>query len=266
MVLLKEKLVHIELQNIVSNRYQPREHFDGDGIAELALSIQEVGLLHPPLVRPIFGTDQYEIVSGERRVMACRYLGYTEIAAIVRMQMGHFESAKAALVENIQRIDLNPLEVSRSIKAMLCEFELSQEELAGQVGKKRSTVANYLRLLQLPPVMQESISEGRLSMAHAKVLLSCTGREREHLFKEILTKELTVRQATEWVHERTKRKKKKGASPKMKDLHASDLAARLQDHFQTKVVVENKNGQGSVNIHFYNLDDLDRILEMCHAL
>lgn len=266
MELLKEKLVRIDLQNIVSNRYQPREHFDGDGIAELASSIQEVGLLHPPLVRPIFGTDQYEIVSGERRVMACRYLGFADIAVIVRMQMGHFESAKAALVENIQRVDLNPLEVSRSIKAMLCEFALSQEELAGQIGKKRSTVANYLRLLQLPSSMQESISEGKLSMAHAKVLLSCAGKEREILFKQILENELTVRQATEWVHERKKQKKKKGAFPKMKDPHTHDLASRLQAHFQTKVIVENKNGQGSVNIHFYNLDDLDRILELCHAL
>jgi ParB family transcriptional regulator, chromosome partitioning protein len=262
MGLIKEKLLQIALQNIVSNRYQPRENFDENGVKELAASISEVGLLHPPLVRPIFGTSQYEIVSGERRIMACRLLGYAEVPVIVRDHIGHLQSAKAALIENIQRVDLNPLEIARSMKAMIEEFDLSQEELALQIGKKRSTVANYLRLLQLSSPIQEAIFEGKLSMAHAKVLLSCPEKDRKTLFEQIVEKELTVRKAAELsLSFLSKKKEAKAIDPYLKD-----LANRLQARFGTKVTIENRNGKGNVSLHFYNLDDLDRILELCHAL
>lgn len=255
--LVKEKFLEIPLQDIVSNRYQPRKEFIDEGLQELAASIREVGLLHPPLVRALVGGDQYEIIAGERRVLACRLLGFTHIPVILRHEVEPLQAAKAALIENMQRQDLNPVEIAKAIKALMQEFSLSQEACASQLGMKRSTIANYVRILQLSHEMQESVICEKMSMAHAKVLLSCPESAREALFQEILQKGLTVREAVVWVEDLTKKSKQK----KRPDLYIQDLERRLQDHFGTKVCVS----KTSLKIHYYSLDDLEGILERFHV-
>lgn len=178
-----QTIQEVSLDAIVSNRYQPRTVFVEDDIQELAESIRQLGLLHAPVVTKILGTSQYEIVAGERRVMACRHLGYKKIPVVVRERPTLEEIAQLALIENVQRVDLNPIEISRSIKTLMEDFGLSQEEVAVKIGKKRSTVANYLRILQLPASMQQALGECKISLAHAKVLLSCPEKSEAGFFR-----------------------------------------------------------------------------------
>lgn len=246
------------VSDIVSNRYQPRSVFCDDSIQELAASIRDVGLLHPPLVRPLIGTDQFEIISGERRVMACRLLGWTTMPVFLRTGVESSVSAKAALVENMQRVDLNPIEVARAAVSLIEEFGCTQEEIAAVIGKKRSTVANFLRLLQLPESMQRAISDETISMAHAKVLLSCPEVQRMDLFTLMLRECISVRQAQKYVCKMMQGERKK----RDPDLHAKELIRRLERHFGTKVELHTSKtkGKGKLSIHFYSLDDLDHIV------
>lgn len=243
-------LQEISLNDIVSNRYQPRSVFVEQDIVELAESIREMGLLHPPVVTKILGTSQYEIVAGERRVMACRHLGKKQIQVVVRARPSLEEIAHLALIENVQRVDLNALEIAKSIKTLIDDFHLSQEEIAVKIGKKRSTVANYLRILQLPKEMQQSISEGKISLAHAKVLLSCPPNERSKLFQKMLKDNLTVERAT------------KLAKNKNDDqIYYKDLENKLKRYFGMRVEVNGAKNRGSIVLPFTDLEELDTILD-----
>ncbi|MBS0634194.1 MAG: ParB/RepB/Spo0J family partition protein [Verrucomicrobia bacterium] len=245
-----QALQEISLNDVVSNRYQPRSVFVEQDIVELAESIREMGLLHPPVVVKILGTSQYEIVAGERRVMACRHLGLKNIQAVVRERPTLEEIAHLALIENVQRVDLNPLEIAKSIKTLIDDFNLSQEEIAQKIGKKRSTVANYLRILQLPREMQQAIHEGKISLAHAKVLLSCPQASRQKLFQKMLKENLTVEKAT------------KLAKNKNDDqIYYQDLENRLKRHFGMRVEVNGAKNRGSIVLSFADLDELDTILD-----
>ncbi len=245
-----QKLQEISLNDVVSNRYQPRTTFVDADIQELAESIREMGLLHPPVVTKILGTTKYEIVAGERRVMACRHLGYSEIQAVVRERPTLEEIAHLALIENVQRVDLNPVEIARSIKTLIDDFGLSQEEIALKIGKKRSTVANYLRILQLPKEMHEALERGKITLAHAKVLLSCEPKMRGKLFQKMLSDDLTVEKATKIV---------KRQSPD--HLYYKDLEERLKRHLGMRVMVEGSKNRGTISMQFATLDELDGILE-----
>lgn len=245
-----QTLQEISLNDIVSSRYQPRLRFIEDEIRELAASIQEVGLLHPPVVSPILGTSKYEIVAGERRIMACRFLEMSHLVVVVKERPSAEKLAHAALIENVQRVDLNPIEIARSMKALIDEFSLSQEDLAQKIGKKRSTVANYLRLLQLSKEIQEALSEGKITFAHAKVLLSCPENDRKNLFQKMLTDRLTVQKATKIAKETSER-----------CFYLKELEERLERHFSSRVKVDGGQKKGVISLHYYSLDDLDRILE-----
>lgn len=245
-----QTLQQLDLKDIVSNRYQPRLRFVDDDIKELAASIGEVGLLHPPVVTPILGTSKYEIIAGERRVMACRELGLSHIVVMVTERPSSETLAQAALIENVQRVDLNPVEIAKSMKALINEFGFSQEELAQKIGKKRSTVANYLRVLQLSQEIQEALSEGKITFAHAKVLLSCQDFERPALFQKMLTDRLTVQKATTLVKEKTS-----------KCIHMKEIEAKLERFFSSRVRVEGGQKKGVICLHYFSLDDLDHILE-----
>lgn len=238
------------LDDVVSNRYQPRTVFVENDIHELATSIQELGLLHLPVVTKILGTHQYEIIAGERRIMACRHLKYDRIQVVVRDRPTLEELAELALIENVQRVDLNPVEVARSIKTLIDDFSLSQEEVAVKIGKKRSTVANYLRILQLPPDMQHAMSEGKISLAHAKVLLSCAPKLRLKLFQKMLSENLTVEKAT-------KISKKQNGD----QMYYKDLENKLKRHFGMRVAVDGSKNKGTICLKFADLDELDTILE-----
>ncbi|MCE5294117.1 MAG: ParB/RepB/Spo0J family partition protein [Chlamydiales bacterium] len=245
-----QTIQEVSLTDVVSNRYQPRTVFVDEYIEELANSISELGILHLPVVTKILGTSQYEIIAGERRIMACRHLGYTRIQVVVRDRPTLEEIAQLALIENVQRVDLNPVEIARSIKTLIDDFALSQEDVAQKIGKKRSTVANYLRILQLPQEMLQALSCAKITLAHAKVLLSCTPTDRKKLFQKMLKSNLTVDKAT------------KIAKNKQDDqLYYKELENRLKRHFGIRVGVDGTKNRGTIQLPFANLDELDTLLE-----
>lgn len=251
-----EQLCEIELDKIVSNRYQPRKCFADEAIQELAHSIKEVGLLQPPIVTP--REELFEIVAGERRVLACRYLGMHAIQAIVRLNTS-MHSAKAALVENVQRVDLNPIEIAQSIQRLVQEFSMTQEMVADQIGKERSTVANYVRLLQLPQEMKEALINGKITMAHAKVLLSTNALHRDLLFSAVIREGLTVRKMEERLAKYAKPKKEAVIE---KHPCIKDLERKLERCCGAKVeIVQDGPYNGRLVVHYSSLDDLENICQ-----
>lgn len=248
------------LQNVRVNPHQPRRHFSQSELEELAESIKEVGLIHPPLVRPTEEEGVYELISGERRYRASQLAGLQEIPVIIRTST-ELMSAQQALVENIQRVDLNPLEIAKALKSLIDDFNLNQEDLAQRVGKNRSTVANYLRLLSLPRGIQESISSGKISMGHAKAILSIRGFERQGLLHElILRDDLTVREAEQAAQRIHKKAKKQTLVYANRDFFLEQLSEKIQQKLGTKVNIMGKGKKGRICIDYYNLDDLDRLL------
>lgn len=253
----------IPVDQIEASPYQPRDECEKEALDSLAASITSVGLIHPPMVRP-YGEDRYQLIAGERRFRACCLLGMKKIPVMIR-DACHLASAEAALVENIQRVDLNPMEVARALKKLMLQFEFKQEELAKRVGKKRSTVANYLRLLTLPENIQESVETNVISMGHAKAILSLDHVEDRHsLHEQIVSENMTVRAAEDWVNksqEKPKPKKKKTAyRPDL--FFIQDLEDRLQQHLGSAVKVQAQGNKGKLVIDYHDLDDLDRILEV----
>jgi ParB family chromosome partitioning protein len=261
---MDKQIIEVELSQIKLNPFQPRKHFSRDELEELAQSIQTVGLIQPPTVVPIEGEDgRFELVSGERRYRAAEMAGLKIIPVIVSSADRHY-SAEASLVENIQRVDLNPLEIARALRRMIIEFDFQQDELADRVGKKRSTVANYLRLLGLPREIQESLAEGQISMGHAKAILSLEGFELQlSLHEQVIADDLTVREteeAAQNVEKTAKRRLDKMVSTR--DVYLEDLQDRIQQKFGTKVSIMGSGKRGKISIDYYSLDDLDRILDL----
>jgi len=253
-----DRLIEIDLFRLISNRYQPRKQFDDEELDELAASIQDVGLLSPPLVRKKEESDFYEIIAGERRVLACKKLGFTKILVYIsELNLQH--SAEAALIENIQRVDLNPIEIALSCKQLIDEFNINQESLAQKIGKKRSTVANYLRLLQLPMDMQQALATGKIQVAHAKVLLSELDPEkRKALFIRVIQDELSVQK----LEQLQKTNNKTAVKNIPSDIYLNDLQELLERKMGTKVEIKGDGNNGSIIIHYYSLSDLDRVIEI----
>lgn len=256
-----DHLAFVPLANIVVSPYQPRKNFNLEELEELAASILSVGLLHPPLVRPLPEKERYELISGERRLRASRLAGLEKIPVYIRTTHPSI-SAQAALIENIQRSDLNPLDIARSLKRLMLEQGMNQEMLAKQLGKKRSTIANYLRLLQLPEEIQAHVEQTDLTMGHAKAILSLgTIEQQKHLADVILSKDLNVREAeklaVEWKEKTSKKIQEKECNP-----HVTDLIQRLQERLGTRVSLSCQGNRGCISIDYYDLDDLDRLLSI----
>lgn len=259
---MTSEVIDVELSKITVNPFQPRRQFPQAELEELAQSIESVGLIHPPVGRPVNGGEYYEIISGERRFRAAQLAGLKTIPLLIREGGDEF-SAEAALIENIQRVDLNAIEISKALQALMDDFGHSQEDLAKRVGKKRSTVANYLRLLALPKGIQDSLLAGEISMGHAKAILSLEGFERQLLLHaRIVKEEMSVREAEEAALRGEIKKEKKARVPAAGDCHLQDLQDRIQQRLGTKVTVEGKGKQGRISIEYYDLDDLDRLLEI----
>ena len=259
----KDELKNVAPDQILINPYQPRREFKAEELEELAQSILSVGLIHPPLVRPLEGSStQFELISGERRLRAARLANLSTIPVVVR-QTNSTLSAQAALIENVQRVDLNPLEIAKALKQLMGEFGFNQEDLAGKIGKKRSTVANYLRLLNLPSLLQESISKGCITMGHAKAILSLDAQEKQMLLHEqILHGELTVREAEQAALRMGEKTKKHQPSYTSPDFNLKDLERKIEERLGTKACLQTNGKQGRLLIDYYDLDDLDRILEI----
>ena len=257
-----DELQKIVVTQIHANRYQPRRSFDAESMQELADSISANGVLEPLLLRPL--ADGYEVVAGERRLRAARLAGLDEVPAIVR----HFDdkqTAEIALIENLQRADLNPIEEAAAYKQLMDSEKLSQDEAAARVGKNRATVANTLRLLKLPPDMQESMRKGELSAGHARAVLSLAGAKAQNsLYREILKKGLSVREAERraaaFGREDKNQKKiagKKGRAPEL-DAMEEKFIIRMG----TKVIVNGDLNRGKIEIDYYSMEDLERLYEL----
>lgn len=259
---VKEQVKEISIDQIVVNPFQPRRHFSQEELEELATSIKAVGLIHPPVVRPCEDGVTYEIVSGERRFRAVQLTGKTTIAVLVR-ESSRSVSAQAALIENIQRVDLNPIEISKALKSLIEQFGFQQDELAVRIGKKRSTVSNYLRLLTLPKNIQDSVCSGQITMGHAKAVLSLDGFEKQNMLYElILRDDLTVREAEESALRISEKAKKQTLVYANRDFYLEQIAEKMQAKLGTKVTIQGKGKRGKITIDYYNLDDLDRLIAL----
>lgn len=251
----------LEVDALTPNSRQPRSTFDDGSLDELARSIESNGILQPIVVRR--DGRKLEIVAGERRWRAAKKLGYKKLPAIVR-DLPPQKSLEAALVENLQRENLNPLEEARAFDWLIQDYGLSQEEVATRVGKDRSTVTNTLRLLRLPDEVQGQVAEGRLSMGHARALLALgTADKIRDMANRVVKEGLSVRRVEELCREpaengRGKRKKPRAA----KDVHDRAAERRLERALGTKVSIRRGRRGGKIEIAFFTEDDLQRMFEL----
>lgn len=255
-----DNYLQCSINEITPSSVQPRKDFNEQHLQELADSIKEKGIIEPLLVRR--SGNGYELIAGERRWRAAKLAGLKEVPVVVRDATDE-ESLELAIIENIQRADLNAMEEAEAYKNLMDRFGLSQDETAKRVGKERATVANYLRLLKLPPEVKDELKNGAISMGHAKVLLSLDGHATQReICRRIIQKELSVRETEEIAKYYAKGDKKSSSSSQKKTAHVKSLEDELRNIFGTKVLVKDKKGKGRVEVEFYSYEELERILEM----
>lgn len=269
---LAGSITNIPIEKIEANPFQPRTHFEEEALNELAASIKEHGIIQPVTLRKL-GNDKYQLISGERRFRASQIAGLKEIPAYVRIANDQ-SMLEMALVENIQRENLDAIEVAISFKRLMEECKLTQEELSQKVGKNRSTVTNFLRLLKLPALIQVGIRTKQISMGHARALLSIEDENKQiEIFKQIIENDLSVRQVEELAREEKKEnntKERKQADKKEKKEERSLLSFEhqkvvedLKHTFNTDVQLTiNENGKGKLTFSFASKEDLQRILDL----
>ncbi len=254
-----EKVVELPLERLEPNPYQPRRVFDKESLQALADSIAEHGVLQPLVVRPVDGG--YQVIAGERRLRASQLAGLTAVPVVVRRASDQ-QALLLALLENLQREDLNPLEEAHAYRRLASEFDLSQEDIASGVGRDRSTVANSLRLLKLPQEMQMDLAAGLLSAGHARALLSLGNEQAMRIARdEIVSKGLSVRAAEAMV-------KKMSAAPtppkppSQEEVHLNSLAEDLRYHLGAPVEIKRRGKKGAITIRFSSNKELERLLEL----
>ena len=253
----------IKIAEIEVNPFQPRTEFDNEALAELADSIKLQGLIQPITVRRV-SANAYQLISGERRLRASKLAGLVQIPAYIRSANDQ-QMLEMALIENIQRENLNAIEVALSFQRMIDECNLKQEELGERVSKNRSTVTNYLRLLKLSPAIQASIRDGQISMGHAKALITITDPVNQlFVHQQILQHGLSVRRVEEMAREiQRPSPKKEGKKPEPIAYQFQKIQDDLASKFETKVRLKiSDDGKGAIEIPFLSEDDLGRILEM----
>ena len=256
-------IVELSLDSIEVNPFQPRSNFDDASLEELAASIRQLGLIQPITVRKL-GFDRYQLVSGERRYRASRMIGMKEIPAYIRIANDQ-ESLEMALVENIQRQDLDPVEIALSYQRLIEEIGLTQEKLSERVGKKRSTITNYLRLLRLDPIIQTGMRDGFISMGHGRALVNIESRQDQiDIYEKIVGENLSVRETEALVrryHDKdpvSKGPAKKGGR-KLPEFAEDGLGA-LRDYLETEVrITANEEGEGRISIPFRSQADFKRL-------
>jgi ParB family chromosome partitioning protein len=250
---VKEEIVEIPVESIKPNPYQPRRNFDEEKLKEMAVTIKERGILEPLLVRKSAGG--YELISGERRLRAAKIAGLKKVPCVIKT-INDDEALEIALIENLQREDLNPVEEARAYKVLKDRFGMTQEEIAEKVGKDRATVANKMRLLKLPDEVLNGLVSGKISEGHAKVLLSLqTEREIVDFYRKIIKNSLSVRSLEKLVL-------KKGKEKREEDPNLKRVIKSLEELFQTKVRVGiSSGGKGTIHIKFSSIDHLNDILE-----
>lgn len=258
-------LAELPVNALRPNSRQPRLHFDEEELASLTSSVREVGVLQPVLVRQTDVEDEYELIAGERRWRAARRAGLATIPAMIR-EADEGESLEQALVENLNRSELNPLEEAAGYQQLIEDFDLTHEQLAARMGKSRVAITNALRLFQLPPSVQRLVAEGRISAGHARALLGTPDRAfQEALARKAANEQLSVREVEEAVRQRAQVPSPTAAAPsrsgggRLRPPGILELEELLADHLDTKVRVDMGAHKGRVVIEFATLEDLERI-------
>jgi len=258
----------ILLSEIETNPFQPRQYFEPEALKELAESIKVHGIIQPITVRKLT-QNRYQLIAGERRFQASKQAGLKSVPAFVRSANDQ-QMLEMALIENIQRENLNPIEISLSYQRLISECHLKQEELGERVGKNRSTVTNYLRLLKLPPDIQIALRDNKLSMGHARAIINIENPDVQlYVFKKILAEDLSVRKVEELARDisatakNPKGNKGKPVAPGNRE--ANRLQSKLSSHFGTKVSVKSDGKKGEIKIPFLSIEDLNRILEILNV-
>lgn len=255
----------IPIGNIEVNPFQPRTHFDQDALLELSESIKVHGIIQPITVRRL-AENQYQLISGERRFQASKLADLKAIPAYIRLADDQ-QMLEMALIENIQRENLNAIEISLSYQRLISECHLKQEELGERVGKNRATVTNYLRLLKLPPDIQIAVRDNKLSMGHARAIINVENPEQQlYIFKKTITEDLSVRKVEELVRELSTKSQGTSSSTSTPSTPVSrevnQIQSKLSSHFGTRVVVKSDGKRGEIKIPFLSVEDLNRILDI----
>jgi ParB family transcriptional regulator, chromosome partitioning protein len=251
------RIIELDIGKIKPNPDQPRTHFSDEEISNLAESIKTSGLLQPIIVRKL--GDEYFVVAGERRLRASKYAGLKKIKSII-IQANEEENLTFALIENIQRSDLDPIEEAKAYRVLINRFKLKQQDIASKVGKDRATISNIIRLLNLPEEIQNGISDGKISSGHAKALLTIPEKRQMNVYRDIIDKGLSVR-AVEKLSEAAEEEKTERSQIK-KDPHIKKMEEALISTLGTKVEIKHQGSKGSIEIFYYSLDDFDRIVDL----
>ncbi|WP_054025765.1 ParB/RepB/Spo0J family partition protein [Bacillus sp. FJAT-28004] len=257
-----DKVIEITLSQLRPNPYQPRKTFDEDSIKELAESIKQHGIIQPIIVRTVL--KGYEIIAGERRFRASQYCGNATIPAVVRSFTDQ-QVMEIALIENLQREDLNAIEVAIAYQALIDKFKLTQEELSMKVGKSRSHIANFVRLLSLPTEIKDNVSRGTISMGHARALV---GIKDDKVQKELadltVSQEWSVRELEEAIQKLDSKQPEDTTKPsqKKRDPYIDHLEESLRERFKTTVKIKQQKDKGKIELQYYSKQDLERLLEL----
>ncbi|GMK38971.1 stage 0 sporulation protein J [Paenibacillus sp. CCS19] len=256
-----DKVIDVPLAQLRPNPYQPRKTFDEESIKELAESIKQHGVIQPIIVRTVL--RGYEIIAGERRFRASQLCGNPSIPAVVRTFTDQ-QVMEIALIENLQREDLNAIETAIAYQALMDKFELTQEELSMKVGKSRSHIANFLRLLTLPASIKEDVSRGTLSMGHARALVGVKETNQQlELARLSIEQEWSVRELEAAIQKQPeKQPDKEKAKSKKRDPYLESVEETLRDHYKTTVRIKQQKDKGRIELMYYNKQDLERLLEL----
>ena len=261
------QITSLPVDRIEANPFQPRSEFKEEELLNLADSIRVHGLIQPITVRKL-SADKYQIISGERRFRAAQLVGLTNVPVFIRLANDQ-SMLEMALVENIQRENLNAIEIAISYKRLIDECKLTQEDLGLRVGKDRTTVTNYLRLLKLPPQIQTALRDDKISMGHARAIISIGDPVMQlKVFNEILENDLSVRSVEDIVRGVSKNEKKQPSISEkfIKGIEYKHIQKRLEDKFETKIEVKHrKNGSGQIMFTYFSTDDLNRLLDILDA-
>jgi ParB family chromosome partitioning protein len=257
-----DQLKEIDIDRILPNSHQPRKNFDEEALNELANSIREHGVVQPIVVRPL-DDGFFQLIAGERRWRASQRAGLSRVPAVIR-EAGEHDALELALIENLQREDLNPMEEAHAYDRLIADFGMTQDEVARRVGKNRATVANMLRLLRLPPEVQQWLRENRISTGHAKALLSLSDLNAIlDTAKKIIQGNYSVRQAEMLVSRYSSQvagKDSEGAS-EVADPNVKEAVHALEQALGTKVTVQESGGKGKIELHFFSFEEMNRLYE-----
>lgn len=257
----QENLIEVRVTEVKPNPYQPRVKFDPQALKELKDSIQEKGLIQPITIRRV--DSHFELIAGERRLRAALEVGLKKIPAYIMKVDSMEEMLELAIVENVQREKLNPIEQASAYQRLIKECKLTQDEIAQKIGKERSTITNILRLLRLPKIIQESVEDGRLSTGHARTLLAVEDKnEQVQIWQKVLKNDISVRKLEKIVKEYAQVKLRQPIKTRKKSVYIINIEEKLRNLFGTKVSIRSKNEGGSIDIEFYSPEDLNRLLDI----